>query len=45
LTEARTRREQARNLIANGVDPGNIKKTQDAAGTKATDTFEIIARE
>jgi hypothetical protein len=45
LTEARTRREQARNLLANGVDPGNIKKAQNAAGTKATDTFEIIARE
>lgn len=45
LTEARDRRQQARNLLANGVDPGNIKKAQIVAGTKETDTFEIIARE
>lgn len=45
LTEARTRREQARNLLANGIDPGDIKKAQAAAGNQDTDTFEIIARE
>ncbi len=45
LTGARSRREQARTLLANGVDPGNIKKAQAAANTYDTETFEVIARE
>ncbi|MDW7774511.1 MAG: tyrosine-type recombinase/integrase [Desulfobulbaceae bacterium] len=45
LLEARQRREQARTLLANGADPGDIKKAQKAAGIQETETFEIIARE
>ena len=46
LIEARQRREEARKLIANGVDPGEIKKAQKAArGELAANTFEVVARE
>jgi hypothetical protein len=46
LSDARQRREDARKLLANGVDPGEIKKTQKAARVEAaTNTFEVIARE
>ncbi|MDD2500652.1 MAG: integrase arm-type DNA-binding domain-containing protein [Geobacter sp.] len=45
LAEARQRREDAKKLLANGVDPGNVKKAQKAAGTDATKSFEVVARE
>ncbi len=45
LAEARRKRDSARNLLANGVDPSDTKKAQKAAGTEETETFEIIARE
>jgi len=45
LAEARQKREQARNLLANGVDPGVIKKVQKKSGLQETETFELIARE
>ncbi len=45
LVEARQRREEARILLANGVDPSDTKKAQKTAGTQETDTFETIARE
>lgn len=45
LAEARQRREDARNLVANEVDPGEIKKAQQAAESAQADTFEVIARE
>lgn len=46
LAEARQRREDARKLLANGVDPGEIKKAQKAANAEAaSNTFESIARE
>lgn len=46
LSGARQRREDARKLIANGIDPGAAKKAQKAAGGQAAeDSFEVIARE
>ncbi len=45
LAEARQRREEARTLVANEVDPGEIKKAQLAAESAQADTFEVIARE
>ena len=45
LVEARQKRDQTLVMIANGVDPGNIKKAQKAANTKDIETFEVIARE
>ncbi|MHB8092774.1 MAG: tyrosine-type recombinase/integrase [Syntrophales bacterium] len=45
LADARQRREDARRLLANGVDPGAVKKAQKQAQTEETETFELIARE
>lgn len=46
LANARDRREQARKLLANGVDPGQHKKAQKAARVEASaNNFEVIARE
>jgi len=45
LAIARQRRDQARALLANGVDPGDVKKAQKAADTQEAETFEVIARE
>lgn len=46
LADARERREEARKLLANGVDPGNIKKAQKAARLeRAANSFEVLARE
>ena len=46
LADARQRREDARKLLANGVDPGETRKAQKAAqGDQDTNTFEVIARE
>ena len=46
LLEARERRVAARKLLANGADPGDIKKAQKAAKTALTEnSFEIVARE
>jgi integrase len=46
LAEARDRREQARKLIANGVDPVAMKQAQKIASvTSLENSFEIIARE
>lgn len=45
LAEARLRREEARTLLANEVDPGEVKKAQEAADNAEADTFEVIARE
>jgi integrase len=48
LADARQRREDARRLLANGVDPGEVRKTQkEAKATEAAviaDTFEAVAR-
>ncbi len=46
LADARQRREEAKKLLANGVDPSATKKAQKAAqGEQDTNTFEVIARE
>jgi integrase len=46
LSEARDKREEARKLIAKGIDPGEARKSQKAAGTaNAENSFEVIARE
>jgi integrase len=46
LSDARQRREDARKLLANGVDPGAAKKAQKAAKIAETEnSFEAVARE
>jgi len=45
LADARLMREDARKLLANGIDPGAVKKAQKQAETEASETFEVIARE
>lgn len=46
LSDARQRREDAKKLLANGVDPSEIKKAQKAATVAVTENaFEIVARE
>lgn len=46
LTDARQRREDARRLLANGVDPGEVKKAQKLARFSIeADSFEVQARE
>ncbi len=46
LKEARTKREEARKLIANGVDPGEQKKALKAAKVERdANSFEVVARE
>lgn len=44
IKEARKQRDAARKLLAEGVDPGAVRKAQKTAGTDG-DTFETIARE
>lgn len=46
LTKARERREEARQQIADGIDPGLVRKAQkQAAGERRANSFEMIARE
>ena len=49
LSDARQRREDARKLLANGTDPGAIRKaakeTKAAVTAVASETFEKVARE
>lgn len=45
LTDARSRREEARKQLAHGVDPGAVRRAQKQAETEERETFEIIARE
>lgn len=45
LAEARNKRHEARNKVANGIDPGEVKKAQKAAQTEQETTFEVVARE
>lgn len=42
LKQARTRRDEARKLLADGIDPGDKRKAEVAADA---DTFEAVARE
>jgi len=46
LKDARERREAARKLLANGVDPAQNRKAEKAAGVdRAANSFEVVARE
>lgn len=46
LAEARNRRDKARTLLANGVDPGVVRQASKQAARAATEnSFESIARE
>ena len=45
LADARQRREDARKLIANGVDPDELKKAQKASTQEQAETFKNIAVE
>ena len=45
LADARQKRDDARAMMLNGVDPRDIKKAQKAAGAQENETFEVIARE
>jgi integrase len=45
LSDARQRREEARTLIAKGIDPGAARKEQEAAILREQETFEVVARE
>ncbi len=45
LSVARQRREDARMLLAQNLDPGAIKKEQATATIREQETFEMIARE
>jgi integrase len=43
---ARDKRDQARHLLANGIDPGDIRKAAKVAGAdRAANSFEMVARE
>lgn len=46
LADARQRRDDARKLLANGIDPGEVRKAQKAAIVASTENaFEVVARE
>ena len=46
LRKARDRRDAYRKLLADGVDPGEVRKAEKAAKTEgAANSFEVIARE
>ena len=46
LSDARTKRDEARKILANGSDPGEVKKAEQLAKKLAVDnTFESIATE
>lgn len=46
LADARQRRQDAKKLLANDVDPGELKKSIKATGKDiAANTFEVIARQ
>ena len=46
LKDARERRDQARRLLANGIDPSQNRKAQKSAQlTRSTNSFEVVARE
>ena len=45
LLDARKRRDDARRLLANNVDPGAVRKAQKQAKIEEAETFEVIARE
>src|SRR5512135_2367690 len=40
LADARLRRDEARRQVANGIDPGAVRKAQKQAKTEEIETFE-----
>ena len=45
LAEARKRRQDARNNVANGVDPSEVRKEAKKAQAVEETTFEVVAKE
>jgi integrase len=45
LKESRTKRDEARKLLADGADPGETRKAMKAAQVADVETFEVVARE
>jgi integrase len=45
LQDARKRRDDARKLLAGGIDPAEERKTQKQAAIEEGETFEMVARE
>jgi len=46
LADARSKRDEARKLLAAGIDPSEQRKAEKAAGTeRAANSFEVVARE
>ncbi|HNZ32261.1 MAG TPA: integrase arm-type DNA-binding domain-containing protein [Smithellaceae bacterium] len=45
LLDARRKRDDARRLLANNVDPDAVRKAQKQANIEEAETFEVIARE
>lgn len=46
LADAREKRDAARKLLAAGIDPGEQRKAEKAAGTeRAANSFEVVTRE
>jgi len=45
LADARTRRDEARKLLANGIDPSENKKAVKVGQEQEAITFEVVARE
>jgi integrase len=45
LLDARQKRDEARRQLANGIDPGAVRKAQKQTKIESTETFEVISRE
>ena len=45
LKDARQRRDDARKLVANGINPAQVRKDQKAVAVEKENTFERVARE
>lgn len=45
LKEARVRRDEAHRLIAQGLDPSSVRKSEKAEVSTEYETFERVARE
>lgn len=46
LARAREKRDEARKLVADGIDPGELRKTNKTQRTeRAANSFEVVARE
>lgn len=45
LADARQRRDDARKLLANGIDPADVKKMQKATEDQQATTFKVVALE